>query len=42
VGGALFIFQAQMPQESLMSTVAGYTGVGAFCFLVSAITARVR
>ncbi|MCP2158573.1 UNVERIFIED_ORG: uncharacterized membrane protein HdeD (DUF308 family) [Rhizobium sp. SLBN-170] len=35
--GALFIFQAQMPQEPSISTVAGYAGVGAFYFLVSAI-----
>ncbi|WCK69111.1 DUF308 domain-containing protein [Agrobacterium tumefaciens] len=34
--GALFIFQAQMPQEPPISTVAGYAGVGAFYFLVSA------
>ncbi|CAN7765292.1 MULTISPECIES: DUF308 domain-containing protein [Rhizobium] len=37
VVGALFIFQAQMPQEPSISTVAGYAGVGAFYFLVSAI-----
>lgn len=37
VAGALFIFQAQMPQEPSISTVAGYAGVGAFYFLVSAI-----
>jgi uncharacterized membrane protein HdeD (DUF308 family) len=36
VAGALFIFQAQMPQEPSISTVAGYAGVGAFYFLVSA------
>jgi uncharacterized membrane protein HdeD (DUF308 family) len=35
--GALFIFQAQMPQEPSIATVAGYAGVGAFYFLVSAI-----
>ncbi len=35
--GALFIFQAQMPHEPSISTVAGYAGVGAFYFLVSAI-----
>ena len=35
--GALFIFQAQMPQEPSISTVAGYAAVGAFYFLVSAI-----
>lgn len=34
--GALFIFQAQMPQAPSISTVAGYAGVGAFYFLVSA------
>ncbi|WJH38259.1 DUF308 domain-containing protein (plasmid) [Aliirhizobium terrae] len=38
VAGALFIFQAQMPQEPSISTVAGYAGVGAFYFLVSAIS----
>jgi uncharacterized membrane protein HdeD (DUF308 family) len=37
VAGALFLFQAQMPQEPSISTVAGYAGVGAFYFLVSAI-----
>lgn len=37
VAGALFIFQALMPQEPSISTVAGYAGVGAFYFLVSAI-----
>ncbi|MFP3546599.1 DUF308 domain-containing protein [Rhizobium sp. SIMBA_035] len=37
VAGALFIFQAQMPQEPFIATVAGYAGVGAFYFLVSAI-----
>ncbi|WP_028749645.1 DUF308 domain-containing protein [Rhizobium mesoamericanum] len=37
VAGALFIFQAQMPQEPSISTVAGYAGVGAFYFLVSGI-----
>ncbi|MDS7598392.1 DUF308 domain-containing protein [Agrobacterium tumefaciens] len=37
VVGALFIFQAQMPQEPSIATVAGYAGVGAFYFLVSAI-----
>ncbi|MCO5731610.1 DUF308 domain-containing protein [Rhizobium sp. SSA_523] len=37
VAGALFIFQAQMPQEPSISTVAGYAGVGALYFLVSAI-----
>ncbi|MBB3320034.1 MULTISPECIES: DUF308 domain-containing protein [unclassified Rhizobium] len=37
VAGALFIFQAQMPKEPSIATVAGYAGVGAFYFLVSAI-----
>ncbi len=37
VAGALFMFQAQMPHEPSISTVAGYAGVGAFYFLVSAI-----
>jgi uncharacterized membrane protein HdeD (DUF308 family) len=37
LAGALFIFQAQMPQEPSISTVAGYAGIGAFYFLVSAI-----
>ena len=37
VAGTLFMFQAQMPQEPSISTVAGYAGVGAFYFLVSAI-----
>ncbi|KQS78891.1 hypothetical protein ASG25_09785 [Rhizobium sp. Leaf384] len=37
IAGALFIFQAQMPQEPSISTVEGYAGVGAFYFLVSAI-----
>ncbi|TGR65574.1 DUF308 domain-containing protein [bacterium M00.F.Ca.ET.194.01.1.1] len=37
VAGALFIFQAQMPQEPSIATVAGYAGVGASYFLVSAI-----
>ena len=37
LAGALFIFQAQMPQEPSISTVTGYAGVGAFYFLVSAI-----
>ncbi|WP_332302889.1 DUF308 domain-containing protein [Rhizobium sp. GR12] len=37
LAGGLFIFQAQMPQEPSISTVAGYAGVGAFYFLVSAI-----
>lgn len=41
VAGALFIFQAQMPQEPSISTVAGYAGVGAFYFLVSAISLTV-
>jgi len=37
LAGALFIFQAQTPREPSISTVAGYAGVGAFYFLVSAI-----
>lgn len=37
LAGSLFIYQAQMPQEPSISTVAGYAGVGAFYFLVSAI-----
>ncbi|SCW65509.1 hypothetical protein SAMN02927900_03458 [Rhizobium mongolense subsp. loessense] len=37
VAGAIFMFQAQMPQVPSISTVAGYAGVGAFYFLVSAI-----
>jgi uncharacterized membrane protein HdeD (DUF308 family) len=37
LAGALFIFQAQMVQEPSISTVAGYAGVGAFYFLVSAV-----
>lgn len=37
VAGAIFMSQAQMPQEPSISTVAGYAGVGAFYFLVSAI-----
>ena len=41
VAGALFILQAQMPQEPSISTVAGYAGVGAFYFLVSAIWLRI-
>lgn len=37
VAGALFMFEAQMPQEPSISAVAGYAGLGGFYFLVSAM-----
>jgi uncharacterized membrane protein HdeD (DUF308 family) len=37
LAGAVFMYQAQMPEEPSISTVAGYAGFGAFYFLVSAI-----
>ncbi|WP_337269932.1 DUF308 domain-containing protein [Oryzifoliimicrobium ureilyticus] len=37
LAGALFIFQARMPQEPSIATVAGYAGVGAFYFALSAV-----
>lgn len=38
LAGAVFIYQAQMPQQPSISTVAGYAGFGAFYFLVSALS----
>lgn len=35
--GVIFIFQARMPQQPSISTIAGYAGFGAFYFLVSAV-----
>lgn len=37
LAGAIFMYQAQIPQEPSIVTVAGYAGFGAFYFLVSAI-----
>jgi uncharacterized membrane protein HdeD (DUF308 family) len=37
VAGAFFIAQAGMPDEPSIANVAGYAGLGAFYFLVSAI-----
>ncbi len=36
-GGAFFIAQAQMPEAPSIADIAGYAGLGAFYFLVSAI-----
>ncbi|KAB2704390.1 DUF308 domain-containing protein [Brucella intermedia] len=38
LAGAVFIYQAQMPQQPSISTIAGYAGFGAFYFLVSALS----
>jgi uncharacterized membrane protein HdeD (DUF308 family) len=35
--GAFFIFQANMPTEPSIANIAGYAGLGAFYFLVSAV-----
>lgn len=37
VAGAFFILQAQLPAPPSIADVAGYAGVGAFYFLVSAV-----
>ncbi|PRA48174.1 hypothetical protein CQ062_22505 [Ochrobactrum sp. MYb68] len=37
VAGAFFIAQAQMPEAPSIATIAGYAGLGAFYFLVSAV-----
>ncbi|MCZ4428102.1 DUF308 domain-containing protein [Agrobacterium sp. SOY23] len=37
VAGIFFILQARMPDEPSIATIAGYAGLGAFYFLVSAI-----
>lgn len=37
VAGAFFIAQAQMPEASSIANIAGYAGLGAFYFLVSAV-----
>lgn len=37
VAGTFFIFQALMPEAPSIANVAGYAGVGAFYFLVSAV-----
>jgi uncharacterized membrane protein HdeD (DUF308 family) len=37
VAGAFFIVQAQMPQSPSIANVAGYAGVGAVYFLISAV-----
>ena len=37
VAGIFFILQARMPDEPSIANVAGYAGLGAFYFLVSAI-----
>jgi len=37
LAGAVFIFQAQAPAVPTTATVAGYAGVGAFYFLLSAV-----
>lgn len=42
LAGAVFLYQAQTPQEPSIFTVAGYVGFGAFYFLVSAISLSVR
>lgn len=42
VAGVFFIFQAWMPVEPSIANVAGYVGLGAFYFLVSAVWLSVR
>lgn len=42
LAGAVFIWQARMPQQPTAATVAGYAGFGAFYFLVSALSLQVR
>jgi len=37
VAGAFFIAQAQLPEAPSIASIAGYAGLGAFYFLVSAI-----
>ncbi|MBX5156961.1 DUF308 domain-containing protein [Rhizobium sp. NZLR8] len=37
VAGAFFIAQAQMPEPPSIANIAGYAGLGAFYFLVSAV-----
>ncbi|EUB99087.1 protein of unknown function DUF308 membrane [Rhizobium sp. CF080] len=37
VAGAFFIFQARMPEPPSIADIAGYAGLGAFYFLVSAV-----
>jgi uncharacterized membrane protein HdeD (DUF308 family) len=37
VAGAFFIAQAQMPEAPSIANLAGYAGLGAFYFLVSAV-----
>lgn len=37
VAGAFFIAQAQMPEAPSIANIAGYAGLGAFYFLVSAV-----
>jgi hypothetical protein len=42
LAGGFFIYQAQLPAEPSVATVAGYAGFGAFYFLVSGIALTVR
>jgi uncharacterized membrane protein HdeD (DUF308 family) len=41
LAGAVFIFQARLPDVPSIATVAGYAGFGAFYFLVSALSLSV-
>jgi hypothetical protein len=38
LAGAFFIYQARLPAQPSIATVAGYAGFGAFYFLVSALS----
>ncbi|WP_454854443.1 DUF308 domain-containing protein [Rhizobium binxianense] len=42
VAGVFFILQARLPEEPSIANVAGYAGLGAFYFLVSAVWLSVR
>jgi uncharacterized membrane protein HdeD (DUF308 family) len=42
VAGAFFIAQARMPEPPSIANIAGYAGLGAFYFLVSALWLSVR
>ncbi|MGV2129545.1 DUF308 domain-containing protein [Agrobacterium vitis] len=42
VAGIFFVLQARMPDEPSIANVAGYAGLGAFYFLLSAVWLSVR
>jgi hypothetical protein len=42
LAGAVFIWQAGMPAEPTVASLAGYAGFGAFYFLASALTLQLR